>query len=410
MNGNRKIAVKWTALILALCLTGASRAQTADAPIDKAYHDFARKIERAVSQGNGQLMDAAFDLDILMERMLGGRGISAKTISGIKQGVRQSLDLGRQLNRIVANGGSYKLLKLHRQGNELRALYRLQAEDGLNYHDAVLVKKNGRVRIADIYVFISGEYLSATMRRFALPVITRQEKSPLMKLLTKESEFVKSFPRVMSMTNAVRAGKPVEALGIYDKLPASVQRDKSVMLLRFKAATLKGPGSLEYRKAMVDMEQLFPDDPCLHLLALDLHVLRKEYPKAFKAINAIEKATGDTAYMNFLRGNAYYLQKKPDQAKAALERSVKQEPSLLQAHSSLIILALEAKDWSAVSLRLTGVEKDSGVQLDDLEKMEAFAEYVKTDEYRKWKAARPQPAQDAPADEAGRPERTDAQQ
>jgi len=247
MNGNRKIAVKWTALILALCLTGASRAQTADAPIDKAYHDFARKIERAVSQGNGQLMDAAFDLDILMERMLGGRGISAKTISGIKQGVRQSLDLGRQLNRIVANGGSYKLLKLHRQGNELRALYRLQAEDGLNYHDAVLVKKNGRVRIADIYVFISGEYLSATMRRFALPVITRQEKSPLMKLLTKESEFVKSFPRVMSMTNAVRAGKPVEALGIYDKLPASVQRDKSVMLLRFKAATLKGPGSLESR-------------------------------------------------------------------------------------------------------------------------------------------------------------------
>ena len=410
MNGNRKTAVKWAAFVLVLCLAGASRSQSGAAPIDKAYHDFARKIEQTVSQGNGRLLDTAFDVDILVERMLGGRGISANIIGGIKQGVRRGLDLGTRLNGIVAKGGSYNLLKLHRQGDEIRALYRLQAEGGLNYHDIILVKKDGRVRIADIYVFISGEYMSATMRRPVLPVITRHEKSPLTKLLTGESEYVKSFAHIMSMTDAIRAGKPDEALAIYGKLPASVQRDKSVMLLRFNAATRKGSDSAEYRQAMADMERLFLDDPCLPLLALDLYMLRKDYAKAFKAIDTIEKATGDKAYTDFLRGNIYYMQHKLGQARAALELSIKQEPALLPAYWSLITLALETKDWAAVSRWLTRAEKNAGVQLVDLEEVEAYAEYVKTEEYRKWTAAWPQPTDDAPADEAGQPERTDAQQ
>jgi len=61
-----------------------------------------------------------------------------------------------RINASLDGGGTYRFLRIRDVGTERRALFRMvNADDGLNYHDLVLLKtSSGAVRAVDIDVLM----------------------------------------------------------------------------------------------------------------------------------------------------------------------------------------------------------------------------------------------------------------
>ncbi len=136
----------------------------------KAFADaqlfaFVKRFERAVNKRDTDAINAAFDPDMLMDRVCAGLPVTPA------QGRKFALTVGLAIVSApyldtVGAGGHVKFLRVHELDGGRRALYRLTGDDGLNYHDAVLaLTDHGRVAIVDAYVYDTGEMISAVLRR-----------------------------------------------------------------------------------------------------------------------------------------------------------------------------------------------------------------------------------------------------
>ena len=129
----------------------------------------------------------------------------------------------------------------------------------MNYHEFVLARRSdGKVRAVDIYIFLSGELISQTMRRMYIPVAAQVSSGLMKRLVGTEQAFMKNFPRFEQMTAEVRSGRPAEALKIFSSSP-ELHQDKNVLLIRLQAA--QEVNEAEYSRAIEDFRPPIPTTP-----------------------------------------------------------------------------------------------------------------------------------------------------
>lgn len=395
-----------SALLLAghLALAGSAQTPAPAAPAlpparEKACLEFAGKIEATINAGDPSLMDGAMDKEELLTRTIRGMDLSDQAKAGIRTGWA-GLNMGSAVvGQNIKNGGSYKFLRLRLVDGEPRALFRLinSSEGGVNYHDMVLVAPDkGEVRFADLFIYLAGERISDTLRRSLLPLAVHEQRGLLAKLTGQESDYIKSLPAITRMQQQNREGKPEQALKTVKALPASVQRDKNILIQRIGFANAAEDGK-EFTAAVEDFQKAFPGDPALDLLLLQSLQLNKKYDEYMKAADNLDRKLGGDPYIHVLKAGVLSEQQKLDAARESAKTAIAAEPSMKAAYWTLLSILLAQKDYAETARNLTVVEDDLGVQLaDDLGQVEIFAEFAKSEEGRKWQASRKQSAPPAP--------------
>ena len=140
-------------------------------PTDEEARQFAKSFAASVNASDVAGINAAIDWDAIVNRALVGCEIPAESykeyVAGAKHGILGPNGLGAVIISQIKQGGEYRLLHLHQQDGQQRALFRLLLPSGgFNYHDIVLVRQaDGKVRGDDIYIYAAGEMLSETMHR-----------------------------------------------------------------------------------------------------------------------------------------------------------------------------------------------------------------------------------------------------
>ncbi len=372
-----------------------------DPAVEKAFVDFAGKIEATINAGDASLLDKAIDMNALLARTVQGLNVPKKLVSGFRAGIGNFKFGTAVVTRGIQNGGSYKFLRLRHTNGETRALFRFlqNADGGLNYHELVLTQTpKGQPRVTDLYVHAGGEYMSDTFRRGFLPAIAEKNKGFFARLTGQQSDYIKSLPKIQATQQLAKQGKMAKALAALKALPASLQTDKNILIMRvFYALEVD---EAEYAAALDAMRKAYPKDPCLDLLCLDALIIRKQYAETIRAADRIDRSIGGDPYLHVFRSNVYYTAKKLDKARQCAEKAMAEEPTLADAHFALIGICLDQKDYAKVAATLTIIEKDLGVELNDLGELPAYAGFVKSDEYKKWLAGRKPPAT-APGINAG---------
>jgi hypothetical protein len=348
---------------------------------------FARGFAADVGSGNTDAVVDRIDWDALLDRVTAGYDADDKFVRGFRRGFlserRKPGNLVPAVIEAVGKGGSYVLLRVHEKDGTKRALFRMLHENGVNYHDCILARaEDGAVRVSDIHIFLSGETASATMRRIFLAAAAEASKGFLEKLLGSESELVKHLPHIQRMAARNREGRPAEALRIYRSLPAAVQREKFVLLLRFQAA--QGLSDEEQLAAAADMRKHCPGDPCLDLLSLDAVLLRRQYDEALACVDRLDAAVGGDPYSDLLRGNIHYMKGDRAAAKSHAAKAIAAEPTLAPAHWTLVQVALDERDHAETVRLLLRIEQVLKLEFGDLTAVPEYAEFVKSPEYREW--------------------------
>jgi len=277
------------------------------------YFDAAKAIE-AAAKDDATKFAAYFDLDALAETAIKGIDLGAQFRKGFKSGFTNQpaqTSMAGQIAAAVQMGGGYTLLRVHRHGDQHAAIFRLQTGAGLNYHDLHFTKgTDGKIKVTDFYVLLTGELMSTTIRQMVLPIAANQNRNLLDKLTKKESDYVTHFPKIQEISTATRARDFAKVMEIYRSMPQSLQESKIVLIARLNAAS-QSQNWDETRAATADFRRLYPGDSTADLLGLDALILEKKYDEALAAVDRIDKLVGGDPHLETLRTNIREMKKMP---------------------------------------------------------------------------------------------------
>jgi tetratricopeptide (TPR) repeat protein len=290
----------------------------------------------------------------------------------------------------VKREGSYRLLRVRTVDGAPRPLFRVVTEGGSNYHEYELVPDRageGRARIVDVYVFNSGEPLSATLRRLFVRGAS-EEPGFLGRLAGKKpgGPFTEHLEEIKRMNQARAKGDAAGWMAIYRALPDELQQDRSFLLMRVAMASRLGEA--EYEAAAAALLAQAPDDPALSLVQIDGLFFQKKYAKALKVVERLDARLGGDPFLDALAANLLLEQGKPAAAKQRAERAVRAEPDLITGWWALVNVSLRTRDFDETARLLLHIERALHVPIGDLSDLDAYHGFVASEAYRAWQESR----------------------
>jgi hypothetical protein len=400
----------WNSLlaVLVLCLAGCDGRRPAHGGSDEddpnpehigeplteqECQDFAVQFEKAVNSGDDVQVNNLIDMAALFEKSLIDLGLSKDDRRLFQRragyGPNQRGGFGKFVANQIDQGGSYKLLRIHKVNDEPRARYRVLSPDGsVDYHDLILGRRTeGDVKCLDIDQFRAGEPYSRTAHRLIIPDFVQEDPKLKDRLPGAARPFVDFEVELQTIALRIRQDDPADALNLYDKLPQGLQEEKSTLLLRLRAA--QRVGGEPYRAAVDKLRARYPDEPFIDLHAIDYYLRNKDHAKALEMVANVDKAVGGDPFTDVVRARVY-----ADAGDLAAERraglkAIEGEPTLQPAYWVLVGASLREKKFDETLARLQEIERRFAPKLADFSTVPEYAEFVKSPQYQEWLKSHP---------------------
>jgi hypothetical protein len=249
-------------------------------------------------------------------------------------------ELGRQIAGALGEKGTYELVKQYEKDNHQHLVFRL-FNDQLNYHDFELIKKGSQVKIADMFIYVTGENLSTTIATSLQYIDDREEAAS--KVGKKELKKVQLVKKYLNAQEYEKAGR------IFETLPAVIKEQKLHQLIYVQIAS--GLSNDKYLAALNSFQQKYPEAPNMYLLMLDAYFLKKDYAAALTCVNRLDSLINKDLFLDYYRALIYKMSEDDVNRQACLERLHKNMPGFAAGTLQLIDAYVEDEQWDkAVSL------------------------------------------------------------
>lgn len=290
-------------------------------------------IDSAIANNKVSYYGSLLNIDILAKRIAASSEVGdlKQFKKGLQEGMKNS-ELGRQIVEGLKNeGGGYELVRHYERNKVQHLLYRFYGQ-GINYHDYELTKLNGRVCIADIFLYTSGEKLSKSM-------------ADLMMSIKQDGTAIKSNQvfAINQLKKLLNKGDYEEARKQYDEMPDTFKDHKFFQI--FYLSIAEGLGYEEYEKALRRFEVRYRHEPNMLLSLIDAYIVRKEYDRALVAINQIDSMVGKDPYLDYYRYIFYGETGKTEEGLACLEKLYSAMPQYEDGALELLVNYLDAKNY-----------------------------------------------------------------
>ena len=347
---------------------------------------FGKQLEVLIQNRDIRAVNALIAWNAMLERAVDGVKASDKLhdsfVNGFMKELQRTGGMGSDICNAARQGGSYKVLRVHQADGAPRILARfiLANDAGINYHDLVLAKStDGQLRIIDVYVFATGELLSTTFRRGYLPIVANENPD---QLSDWEKSYTQNLPTIQQMAKQLEEGNAAESLATFDSLPDELKSDKNLLMYRVRAA--QAVSDEQYAAALATLQATYPNDACTLLLSIDAHFLNGNFAEAIAAVDRLDQAVGGDPYLLVMRSGIYLEAGDVAQAKTSAVEAVVQDDSLIDAYWTLGSVSLMENDFDSTLRVLTTLEDKFGIEMQDLNKVPAYADFVQSPQYQQW--------------------------
>jgi len=353
-------------------------------PGEDAVREWALQVEGGLNQGDAAALDKHLDSDALLETALNGVDAKPDFVGGFKKGAKKTYSMGQPIVQVLkqSDESSMKFIRFHVVAGKKRALFRLLSGNSFNYQDFILEPaKDGGFKVVDVYNFVYGELATETVRRMFLTIAASQP-GVLGKLLGRESDWLKNITKVTTMNAQAKEGKHAEALKTFASLPETLRKEKALLIIACTCAA--EVSEAEWFKAVDDLWKSFPGDPCLPFHSIGAFSRQNKHAEALKAVEDLDKVVGGDGFLQSQRAEIHLAAGSVDKAKASASRSIEIEKDLPSGYWILVTISMREKKFGETSALLNRIEKDLGLKFGDLTKIDEYAGFVKSPEYKEW--------------------------
>jgi hypothetical protein len=281
---------------------------------------------------------------------------------------------------------SYDIVNYYYSDSEQKyhLLFRMFSdEEGLNYHDYQLNYVNEKFLIEDLYIYSTGEYLSETLRQLYLMAIPKEYIDDID---MNKNRIVNIF-FILQYKQLLEKKEYKKAFDLLNNLEGDIKNQKIYYTLKIQVAS--EINDVYYMEAIDELLKKFPDDPSTQLMAVDYHVMLKDYNATMSALNALQEATEDD-FIEYVKGNMAWEFEDYEGAEKAYTYIMNEYPNYEMAKMSLLYLYdfLEKHEDNILLLnRMIDSEEYTKQDLIDFidDKTNEFEHLPNAPIYKKWK-------------------------
>lgn len=292
-------------------------------------------------------------------------------------------------------------LRLHETPSGTAALIRCLLPNGAATYFDVFARfddTTGTAHLANIYNHATGLDVPDSLRAILLALAPAADRTLADRLFGVDKT---ADPEVMNeFDTALRQRDPAAVAAVWSKLPATLRAQRPVFMAALQILMLDTTAPA-YLAALEEARALYAHEPLADLLAIDLYFLKND-PAALEAcLDRIEQRLGGPdAHLATLRASARLAAGNDAGAEKAIDAALSLEPDFPHASLARLKLLITRRDFTgAVALLQTMDDRFGGrLRPPPASRGPAFAEFLESPEFRKWKSLHPDP----PASPAGK--------
>lgn len=292
-------------------------------------------------------------------------------------------------------GGQAVFLRLHETPSGTAALVRCLLPGGAaTYFDvfARFEETTGVAHLANIYNHATGLDVPDSLRAILIALAPAADRSLADRLFGVEKA---ADPTVMdAFDSALRQRDPSAVAAVWPKLPPSLRAQRPVFMAALQVLMLD-PKAPAYLSALEEARALYAQEPLADLLSIDLHFLKNDTAALEACLDRVEtRLGGPDAHLATLRASGRLAAGDDAGAEKAIDAALSLEPDFPNASLARLKLLITRRDFTgAVALLQTMEDRFGGGYLPPPgARGPAFAEFLNSPEYQKWKALHPEPA------------------
>jgi len=332
---------------------------------------YAEKIVDRISEFPNDAFSNQLGVDFLFEQMHSAGFEKSSNDYSLKRGLREGLsNFNSTMGQEIANG-SYELLRANVKGGEGHLLFRLNSSNGMNYHDMLIVKENGVVKIGDIYIYASGENLSKTLVRTLASMRDENDEYS-----TEKLEHVKLIGQAQQQ---MQKGNYKVANEYLEESKSTMGNEKSWHVINITCKSMID--SLQYMTAMRDFGSKFSKDPSWWLMGVDYYFLLGQYDKAENLLKKLNTKVGGDPLITLLRGNVYFMKGDFEKSLDFINNGLAKMPFEEDFYYTKISCEGNLKKYADLKSTLDTVYVKFGIELDDID-YSGFEGFMETDHFK----------------------------
>jgi len=253
-------------------------------------------------------------------------------------------------------------------------------EEGLNYLLFKLDYINGTWIGVDLYIMMTGEFVSETMRNTVyLPTVirliqdgkkSRQQKSnadiyiEASKLMQAE-EYQRSYTKI--------SGIPLE------------ERLKAHQILKLNLSYFLDSNK-KILRTIEEYQTRFPNDPSFEFIMLDKYYLEEKYDKALDAIDRVEAFIGVDDYLHYQKGLIYHLMGNLKESAAEMRIAIELRPNQDLYYWELMTILEWQKNYGKCVKILEELQEEFSYSKTRLKEkvLENYNVFPYTKKFRRW--------------------------
>ncbi|MCG8696666.1 MAG: hypothetical protein MI922_01325 [Bacteroidales bacterium] len=339
-------------------------------------------IEQSIENGDPSYFNKVFDKQLLLSKILvKSKNTQIKHFNiGFQNGFYRSFDMGNMILSQVGPNSSYEYIRSYKRESVPVLLFRSFSSEGINYHEFSMEEKNGEWVITDMYIYLTGEYVS---ERLKSTYVTN-----LYQILPEEADYYyerekfKTYKLLEKAKVLADKGNHKKAFKTWEKISTNNRDDKLVQLAGIQIASFY---NLElYNQLSLNYETKFPKDPGYYMVSLNGLFNQNAYEKSLQCIDSLSEVIGDPM-LDYLRGGVYSEMGNINEATIAYNRLVESLPEFEPAYIELFELHVLNNDFQEATDVLDKMTLVFNYYKDDFgDFLENYPNYIKSDTYSNW--------------------------
>jgi hypothetical protein len=340
----------------------------------------AEQFRKAALPCDADRVSALVDRDEFRKRLNERNPDLGDTSIAMIEGLAGSSLIATKLCGWMGQVEDYKFIRLRTVDGHIHPILRRSTGVSASYHELELVRSrdDGQVRVADLYSYFKGEWISDDFATMAASA----SKDPSVLATSVTLQKVRS----------TEDDKPAEALAALDELPPRMRRLRYIQGWRVRIA--QSISMDEYSKALEELFKNFPNDPSVALLQVDHQYFHHNISGALHYIDVVDADIGPDPFLDGTRAMLLAERREPgdlDLAEKKAQHVAEAEPGRPIGLWARVSVELARHHWSTALDEMDELKRRFGFKLDDaaLRTAPMFKDLLETPEYTAWRVTHP---------------------
>jgi hypothetical protein len=295
-------------------------------------------------------------------------------------------------------GSRAVFIRLHETPSGTAALIRCLLPSGAaTYFDvfARFDQATATPRLANVYNHATGLDVPDSLRSILFALAPAADRSLADRLFgvaaTADTALLTEFD------TALRQRNPAAVAAVWPRLPASLRAQRPVFMATLQVLMLD-PQAPAYLAALEEARSLYAGEAVADLLSIDLHFLKNDTAALEACLDRIEQRLGGPdAHLATLRASGRLAAGNDAGAEQVIDAALAMEPDFTNASQARLKLLITRRDFTGAVALLESLDSQFGgdVRPPPASRGPAFADFLESPPYLKWKALHPDPPEPA---------------